>query len=306
MEERWKEWLCIFVTTLFLPGMITLLISGTEKKENTPVSGITIEYDNGEKVDMEEFLLYMVAGQISLDSEKEALKAQAVIGRTNLLRELNGKTEAKASELSVTYLSPEKFNSSFGERSREETLKKIKQAVEETYGQAMVYEGNYIEALYHQVSIGTTVSAKEYFCKDRPYLAAVESSQDVESEEYMTMKTQTAEEVLQILQKEGKAQLSTKDNILSSLKVLEKTENGYVKTVAVGTETLSGDEWKNLFGLNSTNFYLEEYEDHLRTIVLGKGHGVGMSQYGANALAKEGWDYKAILEKYYPGISFAE
>lgn len=306
MEERWKEWLCIFVTTLFLPGMITLLISGTEKKENTPVSGITIEYDNGEKVDMEEFLLYMVAGQISLDSEKEALKAQAVIGRTNLLRELNGKTEAKASELSVTYLSPEKFNSSFGERSREETLKKIKQAVEETYGQAMVYEGNYIEALYHQVSIGTTVSAKEYFGKDRPYLAAVESSQDVESEEYMTMKTQTAEEVLQILQKEGKAQLSTKDNILSSLKVLEKTENGYVKTVAVGTETLSGDEWKNLFGLNSTNFYLEEYEDHLRTIVLGKGHGVGMSQYGANALAKEGWDYKAILEKYYPGISFAE
>ena len=74
-----------------------------------------------------------------------------------------------------------------------------------------------------------------------------------------------------------------------------------MKQVSIGTEQLSGDEWKRLFGLNSTHFYLEEQDGQLRMIVLGKGHGVGLSQYGAERLAEEGWNWKDILMKYYPG-----
>lgn len=303
MKERWAEWLCLFVTTLFLPGMVTLFVSGTGK-EQASESGISILYENGEKVDMEEFLVYMLAGQIDLDVEKETLKAQAVICRTNLMRELDEKTEEKASKLSVVYLSPDKFESSFGDKSREEVKKKIRDAVQATKGQTMVYDDHYIEALYHAVSIGTTISSEEYFGKARPYLVPVESSQDVEAEEYMTMKTWTKEEANAILLEAVEGQAAVQEDLLSSVKIEEKTENGYVKTVAVGSEHISGDEWKALFDLNSTNFYLEEQEDRFRIIVLGKGHGIGMSQFGANELAKEGWEYRDILMKYYNGVTF--
>lgn len=304
MKEQGKEWLCIIAATFFLPAMITLLLSGTVKEEENP-SGICIVTEQGEKMDMEEFLLYMIAGQIDLDAEKETLKAQAVIGRTNLLRELSGKKEISEKELSVAYLSPEKFANSFGDRSREETKKKIQQAIDATQGQSLVYDDQYIEALYHPISIGTTISSEEYFGKERPYLIPVESSQDVEAEEYMTAKNWSVEEVLSLLQKEGKAQGIKKDQLLDEIKIEEKTENGYVKLVKVGTETISGENWKNIFQLNSTNFYLEIQEDTLRMIVLGKGHGIGMSQFGANELAKEGWSYEDILKKYYPGVSIA-
>lgn len=305
MKEQGKEWLCIIAATFFLPTIITLLLSGTVKEEKND-SGICIVTEQGEKMDMEEFLLYMIAGQIDLDAEKETLKAQAVIGRTNLLRELGEKTEIQETDLSVVYLSPEKFANSFGDRSLEEMKKKIQQAVDATKGQSLVYDNQYIEALYHPVSIGTTISSKEYFGKERPYLISVESSQDVESEEYMTMKSWRIEEILSLLQKEGKAQFIEKDQLLDEIKIEEKTENGYVKSVKVGAETISGEEWKNIFQLNSTNFYLEGQENTLRMIVLGKGHGIGMSQFGANELAKEGWNYEEILKKYYPGVSIRE
>lgn len=299
--KKWKEWLYIVLTSILLPCILTLLISGTDEKAGRKTSGITIEMENGEKVDMEEFLLYMIAGQVSLDSHKEVLKTQCVIARTNLMRELNGKKEGKAGELNITYLTPEKFHNSLGKVKKEEVLKKLNQAIGDTYSYIITYDGEPIEALYHYVSAGTTVSGEEIFGKARPYLIEVDSSQDVEAEEYMTLSEWTGRELLAKLQGVGIGKEYTTDTIFSALKIEEKTKNGYVKKVAVGKETISGDEWKSLFGLNSSHFYLEEQDGQLRMIVLGKGHGVGLSQYGAGKLAEEGWGWRDILMKYYPG-----
>lgn len=303
MKEKWKEWLCIVLTSILLPCILTLLISGTSENAGDKKSGATIEFEDGEKMDMDEFLIYMTAGQIGLDSEEETLKAQAVIARTNLVRQLNGAKNAEIKDLNLVYLSPEKFDNSFGEAKRDKVRKQLKKIVNETDSMVMTYDGEYIEALYHGVSIGSTVSAEEIYGQARPYLVAVDSSQDVEAEDYMTLSIYSPMEVLSKLNEKGKAKTQTSDTIFSALKVEDKTKSGYVKCVAVGQDKVTGEEWKEMFHLNSSNFYLEERDGQLRMITLGKGHGVGMSQYGADYLAKQGWSWEKILKKYYPGIS---
>jgi len=300
-KEKWKEWLCLILTSLLLPCILTLLISGTSKTSGGKTSGIQIAMEDGTTIDMEEFLVYALAGQIDLDAPLEALKAQCVIARTNLMRELNGAKSKKADEISLTYLTPSKFENSFGETKKEEVIKKLTRVVAATFPYVITYDGEYIEALYHYVSTGTTVSSEEMFGKGRPYLIAVESSRDVESEEYMTLSAWTGKELLSKLQGMGIGKDKTTDTIFSALKISEKTKNGYVKEVTIGKERMSGEEWKSLFGLNSTHFYLEEQDGQLRMIVLGKGHGVGLSQYGAIGMAKEGKKWREILLKYYPG-----
>lgn len=306
MKKIWKEWLCVFLTSLLLPCVLTLLISGTNGNAGRNNSGILIELENGESIDREEFLIYMVAGQVDLNSHEEMLKAQSVIARTNLMRELDGKSEAAAKDLDLVYLTPERFENSFGETKRNEVVKKLSQIIGQTYPYVLTYEEKCIEALYHSVSTGRTVSAEEIFGMGRPYLIAVDSSQDVEAEDYMTLSSWTGRDLLAKLQGIGIGKEQTSDTVFSSLKIAQKTKNGYVKKVAVGEEQVSGDEWKKLFGLNSSHFYLEEQDGQLRMIVLGKGHGVGLSQYGANQMAEEGAGWKDILMKYYPGASLTK
>lgn len=306
LQEKMIEWLFILFTTLLLPCFLTLLITGTKEQENARKSGIMLEYEAGKKMDLEEFLPYMIAGEINLDYEEAALQAQAVIARTNLMRELAGKKEAKCSDLSLAYLTPEQFQQGLGEKAEEKMWYKLKKAVESTYGQTLCYQGEYIEALYHGISLGETVSAEEIFGKPRPYLIAVPSSQDVEATDYMSVQDWEKAEVLALLQKKKKAGNLTIETLFSGLQITEKTEHGYVKQVKVGEETMTGEEWKELFSLDSSNFYLEEQEGKLRMITLGKGHGIGLSQYGANCMAKEKAGYREILQKYYPGTEIRE
>ena len=250
---------------------------------------------------MEEFLIYMVAGQMDLTYDLEALKAQSVIARTNFMREAAGKKKVEAEDLTVRYLMPEQFEEGLGDKKKEKIRQLLKKAVKETEGEVIFYEDKYIEALYHAVSIGTTVSSEEIYGISRAYLSEVPSSQDVESQEYMKVTLWAPEEVKEKLKSESiGAKIDVKD-LIDQITVSEKTKNGYVKNVTVGKQKISGEDWQDLFGLLSTNFYLEEQEGKLRMISLGKGHGMGLSQYGADRLAKDGWGYREILEKYYPG-----
>ena len=302
MRDRAANWAAIFITTMFLPYCFTMMVSGAYvDRQAKEQSGIILIDSQGEKTDMEDFLPYMIAGEIDLEDEEETLKAQAVIARTNIMRALNGKTEEKIENLSLIYLSQADFENSFGEKKRERIMAQLKKAVRETAGKVITYNNEYIEALYHQVSIGTTVSAAEVYGKDLPYLTAVDSSQDVESEDYMTIKEVGKEEALSLLKSKIKGEALTTDNLMDQLKIEEKTASGFVKTVKAGEETLSGDDWKTIFSLPSTNFYLEEYEGKLRIITLGQGHCMGMSQYGANEMAKEEKNWEDILAWYYPG-----
>ncbi|MBQ9156611.1 MAG: SpoIID/LytB domain-containing protein [Eubacterium sp.] len=261
--------------------------------------GIQIEQADGKYIDGEEYVMGMAASELSYIREKEALKAWMIVCRTNLLKAVGRAKTVKESNLTLDYISQEKLMESNGKRSYMEYRNRLREASEETFGQVLVYEDELIDALYHQVSGGETISSKEIYDVEVPYLKAVESPQDVESAEYLGVKMITYKECAQILSKNGKKE--TEKSCRKNLTVTNQTKHGYVKEVSTKKNSWIGEEWKELFGLSSTCFSLENYEDQLRMVTLGRGHGMGLSLYGANALAG---DKKAeqILSCYYPGV----
>ena len=299
-----------FLLFLFcsVPYLLTVVLSGKEEAKpvdfQTHTSGYTVTV-SGKPMDLEAYLLGVLPTQISMDDEKEALKAQAVILRTDILRRIGDKKNISQDSLPYKYESDDNLQEKLGERKYKITDQARKQAVGETTGEVITYEGKYIQPYFHGISVGTTLSAKEWFGKEIPYLQEKDSLKDVESPEYMTGIPVTYGQVVTQLKKENKISLSVEE-ARKSIRIKEKTGNGYVKKVQVGKYVMTGEAWAKCFQLNSTNFYLEPYDGKLRMVALGKGLGLGLSQYGANELAKDGKSYKNILKYYYTGIQITK
>lgn len=299
-----------FLLFLFcsVPYLLTVVLSGKEETKTvdfqTYSSGYTVTVD-GKAMDLEAYLLGVLPTQISMDDEKEALKAQAAILRTDIVRKMGDKKNLSQDSLPYKFESDESLKKKLGEQKYKITDQSRKQAVGETTGQVLTYQGKYIQPYFHGISVGTTLSAKEWFGKDIPYLQEKDSLKDVESPEYMTGIPVTYGQVVTQLEKEKKIKL-TVEEAKKSIRVKTKTGNGYVKQVQIGKYVMTGEAWAKCFHLNSTNFYLEPYDGKLRMVALGKGLGLGMSQYGANELAKDGKTYKKILKYYYTGIQITK
>lgn len=299
-----------FLLFLFcsVPYLLTVVLSG--KEETKPVdfqthsSGYTVTV-NGKAMDLETYLLGVLPTQISMDEEKETLKAQAVILRTDIMRRMDGSKDVSQDSLPYKYEEDKNLKEKLGEQKYKITDQSRKQAVGETTGEVITCQGKYIQPYFHGISVGTTLSAKEWFGKDISYLQEKDSLKDVESPEYMTGIPVTYKQVVTQLEKEKKIKL-TVEEAKKSIRIKEKTGNGYVKQVQIGKYVMSGEAWAKCFQLNSTNFYLEPYDGKLRMVALGKGLGLGMSQYGANELAKDGKSYKKILKYYYTGIQITK
>ena len=166
--------------------------------------------------------------------------------------------------LNLDYISMKELEENNGRKAYLEIKKKLEDASDATFGQVLTYENKYADALYHEVSIGKTVSSEEMYSVAVPYLISVDSSQDVESPDYMDVKVLPYDEVLQKLTKADKsgnlAKTDKSQNIKilkSSLKITKHTENGFVQEITAKDNKWTGEEWKKIFALNSTNFYLE-------------------------------------------------
>lgn len=268
-------------------------------------SGYLIKSEDGKTYDLDQYIVGVLPSEIEMESSYEAIKAQAVIVRTSILQQINGEKEIDASKLDETYVSQEKLREEYGEKEYLNYEEILTKAVLETRGMVMKADQKYIVPLYHQVSIGTTTSAKELYGKDISYLQTADSSADVESDDYMKVETWKYEDALSLITKEKKNTKITEEELEKEIVVTSKTNSGYVKKLKVGDQEFSGEEWKRIFDLNSTNFYIEDYDNQMRIITLGKGHGLGLSQYGANEMAKKGDSFKKILKHYYAGIKFA-
>lgn len=281
-------------------------------------------------IDVEEYVLGVLAGTISADYDIEALKVQAILVRTNVLKEMQEKRTTDAADLSYHYLTAEERIALWGKQNYKKYEDCFEQAVVDTAGKVIKFEDSLIMALYHEVSIGKTASAKEILGEDVSYLQSVDSSLDVEAKNYMNLVVYTWEELGQIINKatqesaapegqtaEGQtAQEQTGETAPDSaqesggekipITVEESTENGFVKTVSVNGTSYTGEEAMELFSLESMNFYVEEVEGGIRFVCLGKGDCLGVSQYGANRMAMEGKKAKEIIKYYYQGVSIAD
>lgn len=305
----------LFIVILFaIPCLITWLVviacpelkigRGDNPLENISL-GKTVSLEiNGlyKTVDVEEYVAGVLPGVMSAEYDSEALKLQAILIRTNVLREMEDSVSVEQEALSYTYLSVEERVALWGDASYEQKERKIEQAVVDTAGEVLLGEdGNLIMAVYHEVSIGKTASAKEVLGKEISYLQSVESSQDVEAKHYMNEITYTWEELQQCLPQ--KVWADTEETGTCSIEVTESTENGFVRQVTVNATEYSGEEAMELFQLPSNNFYVEEQEDGVRFICLGRGNCLGVSQYGANAMAQQGKTAQEILQYYYQGVT---
>lgn len=296
MGEKIVVYIAIALIIIFLPYGVTMIMTGYEADaKSIAPSGILVEYEEEGQVkvlDLEEYMVGVMAATISPDYQEETYRALAIAIRTNGRRlQVQGKN-VLGKDLSGEYMKETQMKAKLGETRYLEQMQKIKKAIASTYGQVVTYNGNYIDALYHTVSIGRTASAKDVYHQDIPYLSSVESNMDVECRDYM--------QVVEYAKEELSARLE-QDVSLDEIAVTQTSAEGYVQKVKVKNQELTGEEFRQKCGLNSLYFYIEKQTDTLRFVCLGKGHGLGVSLYGANQMALKKSGAKEILEYYYPG-----
>lgn len=262
-----------------------------------------------EEISAYDYVVGAVSAEMPATFEPEALKAQAVAAYTYAVRQAEKAKASPDESLCGAYLSNDssKYQAYFTENQTkqyygenyEEYIKKIKKAVSEVEGEYLVYEDEPIIAAFHSLSTGKTETAENVWGGDIPYLVSVESEYDSKSPKYTEIYEFTDSEMKELLEtafdgielNEKPEEWLTDDNL---------SDAGNVLSLKAGNREVTGQEIRSALSLRSASFEIE-YDDGFKITTKGCGHCVGMSQYGANEMAKTGKNYKEILEHYYKG-----
>lgn len=299
---RYKMIYMLFLIFLLItiPYVITVFLR--RQDANTQFEN----YDSGYQVisgnkkdDLETCLLKILPGQISMDQEEEAVKAQAVILRTDIIRRMGNKKQISKQKLPYTTYEDSQYRKELGNRAYQTMNQKRKKAVSETTGKVITYKNKLIEPYFHALSVGMTLDSREWFGKDLPYIREKESLSDIEAKDYMSVKVLSYEKISSTIKAKTNKEI-TKERLEKNLRTGRTTKNGYVRQVYADPLMIKGEDFAQWFHLASNNFYFEQYKGQVRIVCLGKGNGLGMSQYGAGVMAKQGKNYKKILKYYYP------
>ena len=261
-----------------------------------------------EELNLDQYLYGVVSSEMPANFEEEALKAQAVVARTYTIYKItNGNKHENAdicddSKCCQAWISKEARFEKWNETERENNWSKIVSAVESTKGKIIMYEGKPINAFFHSNSGGKTeIASSVWGGKDEPYLQAVETSGESNYTQYSSELTISKEEFIEkIKQYHNDFEIDFSNE--NQIEILEYTEGQRVKKMKVGNLELSGTEIRNIFGLKSAKFEIVIEDENIKFNVLGYGHGVGMSQTGADSMAKEGKGYEEIIKHYYTGV----
>ncbi len=262
-----------------------------------------------ENIKLDEYLYGVVSAEMPASFEKEALKAQAVVARTYTLYKIvnNNKKHDKADICDdpgccQAWISKNDRVSKWDKENREEYWKKIVEAVNDTQGKIVTYNGKPINAFFHANSGGATEAPVNVWGgTGLPYLQTVTTAGEDAYSQYNSKVSITKKEFESKIKEEHsdfKINYKEKDCI----KIEEYTEGNRVKTIKIGNLKLSGVEIRSIFNLRSANFKVSLDEKNIKFEVLGYGHGVGMSQTGADSLAKSGKNYEDIIHHYYKNV----
>ena len=300
-----KKILVVLISTLAVPLIITnffyeykfstgLVIKKEEKKIRVLKKDNTVEILN-----LEDYLIGVVSAEVPVCFEEEAIKAQAVAARTYALKRMQNNKDSNYDVTDDTssqvYQTEEELKSKWKDKY-EEYRNKIKNAVYNTKGEYLTYNNDIIYAFFFSTSNGKTEDNKDVFGQDLPYLKVVDSSFDEkETSGFVATKTFNLNEFYQ--------KLGMPYNEILNIKNKELTTSGRVKNITINDKLFKGTEVRTKLSLRSTDFNIEQNNKEIKITTKGFGHGVGMSQYGANALAKQNKNYKEILNYYYQGTN---
>lgn len=310
MKQLWRDLMAAVLMGMVLPGLAVtaaFIMVGEDVPESVrnpepPIaSGWTVKVRGKEtmtKMDMNQYLTRVVLAEMPASFEEEALKAQSVAARTYAHKasltggKHNDGSVCTESSCCQGYITEEAYLEKGGTR---ESVDKVRKAVESTWDSVLIYGGDLIEATYFSCSGGSTEDAAAVWGTDFPYLQSVSSPGEEGAEGYVQTVAFTPEEFQSAL---GRTLAGTPEHWFT---ITTYTEGGGVASMTVGGEVYSGTQLRSLLGLRSTAFSVEAASDGIEITTRGYGHRVGLSQYGADAMAAGGSTFREILSHYYPG-----
>ena len=316
MKKLLIKSLIVGVVVLLFPFVLTLLLSEHNSDNSLDTMDFTIYYEvNGskDKLSFDEYLVGVVAANMPAGYHMEALKAQAVIARTYALyniallsKENPSQKKFTTSELGLSYISLSTLEQLWATEDYSTYFTRLENAVFGTMNEVLIYDHDLILPVFFDTGSGFTRNASEAWGVDIPYLVSVPSKQDVTSTNYLKIEEYLIVDLIEHLSKYYTDLELSEDNFFEKVSITSRDSAGYVTKIDLGSLTVSGEEFAKVLGFTSNHFYIEEYEGKVRIICNGAGHGVGLSQYGANAMAEEDSSYESILEYYYTGASLAD
>ncbi len=312
------------VCAILAAAMILIpLITMQENKSTVPVNQKNVEnlsddYDGFisvmktatgkiEEIPEKEYLVGVLAAEMDISAHEEALKAQVVAAYTYYLycketqsdsTALNGADISDSGEKHQAYLSADERKEKWGDNfSKNE--EKAQKTVEEVLGKVILFEGKPIMAVYHDLNCGKTQSSQTVWKKDVAYLTEVESPGDKLSVNYSTSVSFSYDEFKKRMETiDGLTLNDDKENWVGDI---EKNSDGYVETIEICSYKVSSADFRTVLDLNSCCFTVNCEDEKITFKTVGNGHMVGMSQYGADYMARQGSDYREILLHYYKG-----
>lgn len=320
----------LIVVTLLVPAMLVLPFSEEkasgklgeqleqqeqqqEAEEVAPTSDPGVEVavyrtstKQMEKLPLEKYITGVVAAEMPADFEMEALKAQALTARTYIVKQkltsdrvgLPEGADTSDTEFHQVYKNDDELKKIWG-ADYSWKIKRINEAVQETAGQILTFEGEPITATFFSTSNGFTENSEDYWPNSFPYLRSVQSPWDKNSPKFSDQK------VISIKEFETKLGV-TVTNKSEVGTITERTAGKRVGKVQINGKVLSGKDIREKLGLKSSDFNWQVKGDNIVINTKGYGHGVGMSQYGANGMANEGKDYQDIVKHYYQGVEISQ
>ena len=273
--------------------------TSTNNTTNSSVSEIIVYRSNGSVINlnMTDYLIGVVSSEMPASFNLEALKAQSVLARTYALKAKQTGKKLTDTVSTQSYIDIDQMKNKWG-NSFNTYYNKIKNAVENTNGEYLSYNGNYIEALYHSTNNGKTESSLDVFGNYYPYLISVSSEYDKNASSYLRTINMPLDAI------SNKLGLSLNND--SVISILSYTDGGNIKEININGNNFSGKKVRELLGLRSADFDISISDNNANITTRGYGHGVGMSQYGANGMANAGYSYKDILSHYYPGTTLTK
>lgn len=282
-------------------------------ESNTMVSVYVTETRKVVTIDLEEYLVGVVAGEMPAAFQEEALKAQAIAARSYAMARINRYKEGGHPDHPGAALCNDVHCQVWHSKDKLREIKpknwmrdywpKLEKVVEETKGLVMTYQGKLVDQpLFHSTSGGRTENSEDVFASAVPYLRSVESPHEQRAPYLTDVQIVSLSSFVSKVRNKYKDCSLTEQNAATAIKIIERSEGGRILRMQLDNKVVTGREIRDLLGLRSANFKIALNGKNLEFTTVGYGHGVGMSQWGANGMAENGATYEQILKHYYQGV----